>query len=229
MVFDHVQRNGREWRRRRTMRTMRSAFALAGMALGAALVLATPARAASESFYTQVPSDVVSLTQSGILSPKHFVPPTIQKFSEPAIKNGIAFLHKLRDAKGEVIGFGTQLEEVALDKDGKFTGLHNTSWTLVIPGRGSLFLFETEDSRKLGSLLRQAPKTTVAMPWKGPVETTTSGPAEGGLGVIMGGTGEFAGKKGTFVEINRFTAIDPNNPSGSPFLFEIEVKVDYAE
>jgi hypothetical protein len=203
-----------------------ASIALAG---GAALTLglaAAPAEAKSISFYTLVPSDVVSVTQSGVLSSLNRVPKTIDLLTDPALKSGVAFLHKIRDASGNVVGFATQLEDIKLE-DGKFSGLTDTAWTVMIHGRGSLFLFETEDSRKLSVLVSKIPKTDVPIQLEGPVVTTTSGPAKGGRGIIIGGTGEFAGAKGTFVEINKFTGINPANQSVSPFIFEIEVKVDF--
>lgn len=208
------------------VRMTRPLFAFALLALSACATV-DPVTTTTESFFTKVPSDVVALTQSGILSPKHYVPATIPRFSEPALKSGIAFIHKLRDKDGNVIGFGTQMEDVDLDQDGKFAGLHRTAWTVVIPGRGTLFLFETEDSRKLGQALRNAPRPTTEIEWDGPEESLTTGPGPGGAGIIVGGTGEFEGRKGTFVEINRFIGINPNAPSGSPFIFDIEVKVNF--
>lgn len=180
----------------------------------------------SESFFTRVPSDVVALTQSGIMGPDLRVPPSMALFSEPALRGGIAFLHKFRNRQGDVIGFGTQMEDVLLDQGGHYSGLHKTAFTIVIPGRGTLFLYETEDSRSLESLLRGAPAATTRMDWAGPAVTTTSGPGPGRVGIIIGGTGDFAGRRGTFVEIDKFTGVDPESPSR--FIFEIEVRVNFS-
>jgi hypothetical protein len=125
------------------------------------------------------------------------------------------FLFVLRDANDNPIGFGTEQEMVA---PGGFTAVPNThtsDWIVSIPGRGVLWL-NSNDNTGDPNL------PTVTRPDGSVVRDVTTGPAPGGngRGVIVGGSGEFANRTGTWDEL------DINKP-GAPALgtFEFEMHI----
>jgi len=184
------------------------------------------AAAKQESFFTKMSEDLAVLTHGKLLDPSGLIPRDVQRFDDPKIDGGVALVHKLRDKDGTVIGFGSQLEVMVPGKDGKMQLDWPTWWTIVIPGRGALFLYQIEKPVKLFAKMAQAQKdpSTLREPI---VERTTEGPLPSGEGVIIGGTGEFEGKKGTFIEINRF--VEPA-PAGSAVGLkgDIEVRVTFS-
>jgi hypothetical protein len=181
---------------------MKIAWLAIGIVLGGcALVRPTPAaRTVSESFFIDVPQHGVALTHSGKMM-LTAGPPGIPLFEEKAIRNGLALIMKVRNADGEVIGFASELEVFPakanmLEED----VVWDTDWTLVIPGRGTLFLHQQEHSGELGPKVI-GPTLKTGKPWVGDWQvTSTVGPGPDGKGVIAGGSGEFEGARGWFVE-----------------------------
>jgi hypothetical protein len=178
-----------------------------------------------ESFFTKMSDDLVVFTHGALLDPSGIIPKDVAKFDEAKIRGGGALLHKLRDKDGNVIGFGSQLEVMVPGKDTKYLLDWPTAWTIVIPGRGTLFLYEIEKPVKLFAKMAQAQKDPATL--REPIaEQTTAGPLPSGEGVIIGGTGEFDGKKGSFIEINRF--VEPAPPGSAVGLKgDIEVRVTF--
>ena len=161
-----------------------------------------------ESFFAQAPADAVALTHSGKL-PFAAFPRSISLFSEPAIERGLALLVRLRNGAGEVIGFASELEVHPAGRGFSGDVPWKTEWTVVLPGRGALFLHQQEHSGELGrKVLEQVLATHQA--WQGDATFQTSaGPGPQGRGIIVGGTGEFATAAGGFVEIDRVTRLTP--------------------
>jgi hypothetical protein len=128
---------------------------------------------------------------------------------EPGIDNGLALLVKLRGPDGQVLGFASELEAFPANADPLHENVNwETDWTLVIPARGSLHLHEQEHSGEVGPKIIN-PVLETGTAWHGTfIETTTVGPRPDGNGVIVGGTGEFAGAVGTFVEIVTLTGFE---------------------
>ena len=88
----------------------------------------------------------------------------------------------------------------------------DTGWALAIAGRGMIFLEQIERSGGLGPRVIQ-PARASGKDWVGDwYITTTVGPLPSGRGRIIGGTGEFAGISGSFVELDRLTrfSVDGN-------------------
>ncbi|MEU2062434.1 hypothetical protein [Streptomyces sp. NPDC013455] len=162
-----------------------------------------------ESFYAEVPEDGVFETHRGDL-PLGVFPEGIAKFTEPRLQKAFALGGKIRDKHGEVVGFATEIEEVLPETDfetGKL--LTHTVWTLFFPGRGSLVLDQIENSSEVAAKVFK-PAFDSGEPWTGSLEAeTTAGPRSDGKGVILGGTGEFAGVRGTGVEIASLRRFDP--------------------
>jgi hypothetical protein len=160
------------------------------------------------TFHMVAPDDGLATTHSGD-KPLPLYPAGIGVLSDPNINQGFILLTKLRDDAGNVIGFTSEQEVVSSESD-LAQGLLKTqsSWTLTIPGRGSIFLYETENQSEF---LQKAgvPALAQGIEWNQDwTFTTTSGPDPGGRGYIVGGTDEFAGIRGTFAEVThlrRFT------------------------
>ena len=161
------------------------------------------------TFQMFAPEDGLAVTHSGD-KPLPLYPAGIGALSDPSINQGFVLLTKLRDENGEVIGFTSEQEVVSGDSDLSL-GLLRTqsSWTLTIPGRGTIFLFEDEDQSEF---LAKAgiPALTQGKEWNEKwTFVTTAGPHSSGRGVVVGGTGEFEGIMGTFTEVthlSRFTS-----------------------
>jgi len=77
----------------------------------------------------------------------------------------------------------------------------DTYWTVVLPGRGALFMQQTENNWRLFKQVL-LPMLLSRHDWSGNWRNVnTSGPGRDGHGIVVGGTGEFAGAAGTFLEI----------------------------
>jgi hypothetical protein len=167
--------------------------------------LAAATKLKEETFFTKLPVDTVAMTAGKYMSMR--VPTGIQPLNEPGIESGLIDMQKMRNQAGEVVGFAAQLQVWASDENGKTKDEYKTTWTVVLPGRGTLFLSETENP---SALFRQLSELRAKLKtWKGRIGIqTTTGPAAGGVGLIVGGTGEFEGQKGTFIETDEFTSFD---------------------
>ncbi|MBL1096619.1 hypothetical protein [Streptomyces coffeae] len=176
-----------------------------------------------ESFFARVPKDGVFETHRGNL-PLAVFPSGIAKFTEPKLRKAFALGGKIRDKNGKVVGFSTEIEEVLPKTDfasGKM--LTHTVWTLFFPGRGSLVLDQIENSTKVATKVFK-PAFAGKKPWVGKLNaTTTAGPRKDGRGVILGGTGEFAGIRGSGVEIADLRRFDPAT-GGLEGVFELRFR-----
>jgi hypothetical protein len=133
-------------------------------------------------------------------------PPGIAKLDEPAIRNGIAVLAKLRNTQGEIIGFASELEVFPEVEDPMQEVLAwDTHWTLILPGRGTLCLHQIECTPEFYTDI-VGPVLANKRDWVGDVTFVTSiGPLENGRGRIVAGTGEFEHLTGSFIEHARTT------------------------
>jgi hypothetical protein len=163
----------------------------------------------TETFHMIAPDDGIATTHSGD-KPLPLYPPGIGTLSDDAVKQGFILLTKLRDQSGDVIGFTSEQEVVSSESD-LTKGILKTAstWTLTIPGRGTIFLDENEDQSEF---LTKAGVPALAQGKEWNEEwtfTTTVGPDPSGRGVVTGGTGEFAGITGTFVEVTHLRRFTP--------------------
>ena len=170
---------------------------------------ATEPGSATESFFIELPADGIAITHGGDMA-LTAGPPGIALLQEAQVKNGLAMLSKIRDANNAVIGFASELETFPEGADLLADDVvWDTSWTLMIPGRGSLYLSQQEHSGELGAKI-VIPVQETGEAWRGEwTVTTTVGPRADGFGVIVGGAGEFAGAAGKFVEIVSLTGFEP--------------------
>jgi hypothetical protein len=154
-------------------------------------------------FFLDVPGHEVALTHGGIVPMARF-PAGIAALGERNIRLGLGLITKLRDVTDEVVGFATELEAASPAtslSQGRI--MTDTFWTVVVPGRGTLFLHETEENWNL--LTRIAlPALLLRRDWTGDwTNVNTVGPRPDGRGAVIGGTGEFAGAQGSFIEVGR--------------------------
>ncbi|HVY65770.1 MAG TPA: hypothetical protein VHH11_13185 [Gammaproteobacteria bacterium] len=104
--------------------------------------------------------------------------------------------YKVRDATGQVIG-------VAARHWVNGNRGPTTTWSLMIPARGSLLLRAPgEKAGALDSALQRAGYTP-GTAWEGSVEA----PLASG-GVVAGGSGEFSGLDGSYTETWKLTGVD---------------------
>ncbi|MEW6443870.1 MAG: hypothetical protein AB1640_23240 [bacterium] len=161
-----------------------------------------------ESLFIDLPGQRVAVTHCGTV-PLALLPPEIPRLSEPGLSGSVATLASVRNGRGEVVGFAAELEirpkEDLLGGDPEW----DTDWVVVLPGRGTLYLHQTERSRELGREI-MAPTLASGLPWQGDRSVQmTSGPLANGRGAILGGTGDFETATGSFVEIDRVTGFLP--------------------
>lgn len=156
-----------------------------------------------ESFFARVPDDVIAISHGGG-GPIAVFPADIPTLHEAGVENGVAILTKFRNAAGDIIGFGAQLE-VNLDGDAAAGDrVQATNWIVVIPGRGTLYLSELERLGEFGTKVIQ-PVLATGRDWEGRFTRVASvGPRPDGRGEITGGTYEFSDLAGSFVEIQNY-------------------------
>lgn len=154
-----------------------------------------------ETFVMESPIDMVSATHDG-KKPIAAAPEGIPLLDEERIKAGFALVVKLRNVAGEIVGFASEQEVVAPGSNIQQGRMEmDTTWTLTLPGRGTIFLAERENAAQFA---REAvmPALLFDKPLTEPMTfVTTAGPAADGTGLIVGGTGEFHGITGHFVEV----------------------------
>ena len=164
------------------------------------------------SFHSKLPDQAIALTHSGHVG-LGFFPAGIPKFTEPGISRGLIANLKLADESGNVVGFASELELFPEASPAEVDDVRwETGWALALAGRGMIFLEQIEHSGGLGPRVIQ-PARASGKDWVGDwYITTTVGPLSSGRGRIIGGTGEFSGITGSFVELDRLTrfSVDGN-------------------
>ncbi len=182
-------------------------------------------RAGTESFFAELPGDGIAITHGGDAG-LATGPPGIALLQEERVRHGLALLAKLRDKDNVVIGFASELESFPAGADMlKEDVVWDTSWTLMIPGRGSLYLSQQEHSGELGAKVI-IPVRETGEAWRGEwTVMTTVGPRPDGYGIITGGSGEFAGASGRFAEIDTLTGFEP----GGIMIGRVELRLMFGE
>jgi hypothetical protein len=142
------------------------------------------------------------VTDHGNLAPLPVRPPDIVKLTDGPLRRGYMNLARIRDGNGLVVGIGSQVETASWDSRPWRNLINaNTTWSLVFPGRGLLFLSQKEGGDDIGgtsAAAKQAGQT-----WRGNKKFNhTLGPVSGGRGIVHGGSGEFAPVVGVFREWN---------------------------
>ncbi len=111
-------------------------------------------------------------------------------------------LFRLRDVQGNVIGLASRLTAPMPGRRGGMQSVSN--WTLAIPSRGSLLLTQ-ENGADMGPVNRGGSWVAAADApgfWAtGSRYRISAGPAPGGRGRVIDGSGEFAGLSGDYSEV----------------------------
>ena len=163
----------------------------------------------TESFFLDIPADLIAATHGGMFPFQSF-PPGIPGLDAPNLESGFALITEIRNREGAVIGFGTELETASPESSFlKGRIMTDTFWSLIIPGRGSVHLYQTENNWNLTKNVA-LPARLTGKPWSGNwVNVNTLGPLPSGRGIIVGGSGEFEGITGTFVEVGTLQGLSP--------------------
>jgi hypothetical protein len=164
-----------------------------------------------ETFRLRLSEDFVSIATSPTPAVFPNRPVGTPSLTEPNVHMGLALVTRIRDADDRIVGFATELESA--HEGSRFLRgrlMTHTTWTVVLPGRGVLFLYQTEDNWTLVTRYL-LPGLFKSHPWRGRWHhLNTLGPSPQGYGEIIAGTGIFAGRKGCFVEVAELRAFQAN-------------------
>ncbi|OGT80057.1 MAG: hypothetical protein A3H91_16765 [Gammaproteobacteria bacterium RIFCSPLOWO2_02_FULL_61_13] len=164
-----------------------------------------------ESFTLNITGDNILATHGGAFPFRPF-PASLSVLPDASLHDIFALVTKFRAGPGgDVIGFGTELE-IAHEHSSLLRGrvMTHTLWSIVVPGRGTLHLYQVENNWRL---LKQVilPMLLTGRPFKGHFTgVNTLGPLPDYRGIVVGGTREFAGLTGTFVEIGDLRELHPD-------------------
>ena len=154
----------------------------------------------AEQFLVRLPVDRIAVTdgeaaglraagaQGAMLLPAQFV-------SEPLLVEHF----KVRDAAGSVIGVAARHWSASGDRA-------TTTWSVLIPSRGTLLLSGPGESRAALEAALQSAGYNAGSTWDG--ELTLSLLPAGQTGAVTAGTGEFGEFQGSYTETWRVTGVD---------------------
>ncbi|MBW7926057.1 MAG: hypothetical protein H3C59_15150 [Burkholderiaceae bacterium] len=164
-----------------------------------------------ETYRLLLSDDLVSVSTSPTPAIFPNRPAGTSPLVEPNVSMGLALITHVRDGDNRIIGFATELEAAHEDSSvlrGRL--MTHTTWTVVLPGRGVLFLYQTEDNWTLVTRYL-LPSLLKGRPWYGRwFHLNTLGPSPQGYGEIIAATGIFAGRKGHFVEVAELRGFQPD-------------------
>jgi len=150
------------------------------------------------SFRTTHDSFLVNSAPGGLFSP---MPSDIELFQAPNLGNAFIAGFEFRDLQGHIVGMGTEQEVLDLPNFSV-----DTTYTLTIPGRGTLMLGQQEGLEEfLGEIDDMMASQEYVRTFNPPLVMVNTTP---GTGHIIGGTGEFAGSRGTAIEVGFVYSID---------------------
>jgi len=150
-------------------------------------------------------SDMFAVTSppGGLFAP---IPADIEPFTEPLLAEGFFLGTRFRDDDDNVIGFGLEQEVLNLQ-----TARGVTTYTINLPGRGTLMVRQDEDVQfLLDEVDDMVASNELVRSYEPSLDTLNSVP---GTGRVIGGTGEFAGafgivrEFGSLHEINLATGV----------------------
>ncbi|WP_099023726.1 hypothetical protein [Mycolicibacterium palauense] len=184
----------------------------------------TPEGKTLETFYLEEPGDIVAITHDGNKPVPPF-PDDIATFDADSLSSGMALVTKVRNADDEIVGFAVEQEEVTADSSVMRGRMRMyTSWTLTLPGRGTIFMYEIEDGSKFAREV-VIPALTGVREFQADGEpyyfVTTDGPNPDGTGQIIGGTGDFAGISGHFRELSWLRSFTSDGAMTGRFALEL--------
>jgi hypothetical protein len=126
-------------------------------------------------FYWASPRDIIAMTHADQF-PNDKFPAGIPSLVGTPIDNQLAMMAMVRDERDNIIGVLSELEVFGRKDEMEF----EVNLTMVMPARGAPYKIAAEKGE-----------------WSGRADVLhTSGPLPGRCGVVIGGTGEFAGMTG---------------------------------
>jgi hypothetical protein len=153
----------------------------------------------AESFYLSSEANFLTLTsmEGGLFAPLPMGMPSLP----PELEDGFLLGFTFSDENGEIVGFGTEQEVLDLvDATGE------TTYTLTIPGRGSLMLAQGEEFAYMFEEINDmVADQEFVREFDPPLVNIHTVP---GSARIIGGTGEFAHVKGFWREISIIYKLD---------------------
>lgn len=162
-----------------------------------------------ETLYFHAPDDGIAATHDG-RKPIRVFPDGIAALDDKALASAFVLVAKARNRDGEIVGFASEMEDVAPETDilrGRM--VMRSTWTVELPGRGTLFCDQVEDASEFARKVVM-PAFLLGRIWDAPwTFVTTVGPGPQGRGVIVGGTGEFEGVTGHCVEVTHLRRFTP--------------------
>lgn len=170
----------------------------------------------STEFFYFTANDILAITSApgGLFPP---FPADIPTLTEPELANGFLAAFKVFDQYGNIVGFGTEQEVIDAAN-----AINLTTYTLTIPGRGTLMLRQREDLGvvfdEINDMVSSAELVrTYDPPWI--VLTTVPG-----TGRIVGGSGEFTFAKGIMRE---FDVVHQINLADREFDLDVVIQVKF--
>lgn len=162
-----------------------------------------------ETLFFHAPDDGIAATHDG-RKPIRVFPSGIVPLDDKALASAFVLVAKARNRAGEIVGFASEMEDVAPETDilrGRM--VMRSTWTVELPGRGTFFCDQLEDASEFARKVVM-PAFLLGQVWDAPwTFVTTIGPGPGGRGVIVGGTGEFEGVTGHCVEVTHLRRFTP--------------------
>lgn len=151
--------------------------------------------------YSAVASDSLLYTNNGESQIKP-VPAKVLQLWEPAIRRSSILVTPLADGRGQLAGIGIKIASDSDDTrllDGQ--AMVNSLWHVYLPGRGSLFVNQTENYWDYVRDIVIPAYWSTGDNWRGTwVGNTTAGPESLGSARATGGSGEFAAFSSLAVE-----------------------------
>ena len=151
--------------------------------------------------YSGVSDRTIAYTNDGESTTKPYPPKVLQLWEAP-VRRTDAMVTMLTDSRGNPVGFG-----IKYMSDSERTNILNgealvdSVWHIVLPGRGTLFIEQTENYWDFLRNVVMPSYTSSADSWKGNWRgNLTAGPGALGTATVTGGSGEFANRTAEAVE-----------------------------
>jgi len=151
--------------------------------------------------YSEVASEKIVFTNDGESRTAPYPQKVLQLWEAP-IRKTSASVSVLRDARSQVAGLGIKISSLS-ESTRLIAGraMVNSIWYVYLPGRGSLFIAQTENYWDyLRNIVIPAYRSS-AKTWRGAwLGNLSAGPGALGTARVTGGSGEFEGKEMLAVE-----------------------------
>ncbi len=142
--------------------------------------------------YSAVPRDALVYTNSGEARVAPY-PEKVQQFWEPTLRNTGAFVTVLSDSRQQPTGIGVKFFSRSEDTQLlRGQALVDSVWHVFLPGRGSLFVQQTENHWDFLREIIIPARWSSANNWRGNWHgNITHGPGVLGTALVVGGSGRF--------------------------------------